>query len=112
MKFIPKTLGGRLREAREALGYSQEYVEEKTKVPQNTISRLELDVVKNPKREHIKTLAQFYGVTEEYIVTNPYSLDHIPWEIQLMLYDKEALPYITKVFNQYKEHRVEQQGAM
>jgi len=108
MKYIPKTLGGRLREAREAIGCSQEYAEEKTKISQNTISRLEINAVKNPKREHIKTLAQFYGVTEEYILTNPYTLDHIPWEIQLMLYDKEALPYITKAFNQYKENGLKQ----
>jgi len=101
-KVIPRTLGKRLQEARLALGYRQEYVEEKLGIPQNIISRLELDLTKKPKIEHLEKLANFYGITVEYLITNPYTIDHIPWEIQLMLYDKQALPYIAEAFVKYQ----------
>jgi len=105
--MIPRTLGGRLREAREALGYSQEYVEEKVGIPQNIISRLELDLTKKPKMEHLEKLSNFYGKTVEYLITDPYSIEHIPWKIRMMLFDKEAMPYIAEAFVRYEQSKLD-----
>lgn len=105
LKLVPATLGGRLKAARDDKGYSQEYVAEKTGIPQNTISRLEIDAAKKPKRDHLEKLALLYNISLDSLLTNPYTIDHIPWEIRLMLYDKEALPYIAEAFVKYQQNK-------
>jgi transcriptional regulator with XRE-family HTH domain len=62
-----ETLAKRLREAREYLGLSQEYVAEQTKIPRPAISEIEGGRRKVDSLE-LKRLSRLYGRPIEYLL--------------------------------------------
>ncbi|WP_371380763.1 helix-turn-helix domain-containing protein [Sporomusa aerivorans] len=104
---IARTLGGRLRDARERMDNMTQWdVANRMGVGQTVIQRYETDQVKNPRKDYLEKFAEIYGVSYSHLVDNPYDLDHIPEEIKEMLYDKQALPFIAEAFIRYQEDKI------
>lgn len=62
------TVGARLREAREALDVSQEWVADQLGIPQERYSRYETGRTRHPSPEHLAALAKLYGKPDEYFL--------------------------------------------
>lgn len=106
MNDIPRTLGGRLKKARESKGLFQRDVADFVGITQSTVNRYETDGVKAPQIKHLELFAKFYGTTVEELTSNPYSLDHIPEELMEMLYDKGSLPFLAEAYGKFMEYKV------
>lgn len=62
------TVGARLREAREALDVSQEWVADQLGIAQERYSRYETGRTRHPNPEHLLALAKLYGKPDEYFL--------------------------------------------
>ena len=62
------TVGARLRETREALDVSQEWVADQLGIPQERYSRYETGRTRHPSPEHLAALAKLYGKPDEYFL--------------------------------------------
>ena len=62
------TVGGKLREAREALDLKQEWVADQLGIAQERYSRYETGRTKRPNPEHLVALAKLYGFPDEHFL--------------------------------------------
>ena len=58
----------KLRELREAKGYTRKQVEDATGIDRNCLARWEWGQTANPGVVEVKTLAEFYGVPVEELL--------------------------------------------
>lgn len=100
-RIIPKTLGGKLKEAREAKKLYQSDVAERTGILQSVVSKYENDQVAKPTEEILQKLADLYEIELSYLTTDHYALDHLPSEIKLWAATPEAKPFIIQAYMEY-----------
>jgi len=105
-RIIPKTLGGKLKEAREAKKLYQSEVAERTEIPQSVISKYENDQVVRPTEEILKKFADLYDVEMSYLTTDHYALDHLPIEIKLWAATPEAKPFVIQAYMEYLKSKM------
>lgn len=100
-RIIPKTLGGKLKEAREAKRLLQSEVAKSTGIKQSVISKYENNEVKKPTKKILQQFAELYEVEISYLTTDYYSFDHFPHEIKLWASTPECMPFILTAYADY-----------
>ena len=82
MMFImyAETFGTKLKKARQDIGFSLREVEKETKIPYSTIANYELGRTQ-PDIETIGILADFYGVSTDWLFGTKGNINNMPIKI-------------------------------
>lgn len=99
-------LGTILGNARKRYGYSQNEVAKALGISQANIVKYERNKVAKPNRTVLEKLAALYHLDTEKLMAYAYpeKNNKVPKQIYEMLEKPEALPFLTKAYNEYVEY--------
>lgn len=109
LELTGRTIGERLKQAREWQGVSQQEVADSIGILQETYNRWERDKVKLKSPEILEKLAAYFDTTVDNFTREYDGLAHLPKEVQQFLRDTDeiALEEILEAYTRYKKRVLE-----
>jgi transcriptional regulator with XRE-family HTH domain len=105
-RIIPRTLGGKLKEAREAKKLFQSEVAERTGILQSVVSKYENDQIVKPTEEILQKFADLYEIELSYLTKDYHNLDHLLPEVRYWVRNPESKPFLMDAYMKYLQTKM------
>jgi transcriptional regulator with XRE-family HTH domain len=97
-RLVPRTMGGKIRQAREVKEWTQPFLAQVTEIDQAVISRYENDKIKRINMPDLERIADKLNITTAYLLEKEPELPHLDDELIDFVKDPDNVWYIRKAF--------------